>query len=512
MSRWLAVVLVVPGVASAQHEFLPPATVVFEDIPEAYPRSDMDLNDVALRYSARCDLVGAGIVRQVVHFAAVAAGARKENALDVALPAAATVRLGLDGGPLEPLPVVGGKVRLFEDFRRAFVGVSGGFVNTEGDDAFVAGRPGVLELVFDAPYMSDCPDVAFEVRRPELVAPITLATTVQPNNQPITGQFDGAWSVPRETTPIWEAYPNFLDWVSDACDTPECEAWALHPVQSAVIARSEPNLELYAPLPELPTCAVGLPCGDALGVCPCPPFYGDAQSVPGLSCADILAARHDPPSDVYWIEPAAGDPANAFEVYCDMDTDEGGWTLFTTIATTMQAGGWTPYLSSSLGWADPWTTRFARKPAGTVLRVHVEGTGWFLTMKSAAPTGAFGLDPCVESPQSGTVLIGSEAVVGVPTFLGVNNNKGAGCDGIGMLISGRTADNQKLEIKGVVPASDGAFDYFAIWGGLQHWYVAPPSSQGGFKTQCDPAANDVNYRCSGFLDDPNWTAIRLFYR
>ncbi len=278
MRRWFAALVFVPGVALAQHELLPPATVVFEDIPEAYPSSDMDVNDLALRYAARCDLDGSGfIVRQVVHFAAVAAGARKVNALEVAVPTGATVRLGLDGGPLDPLTVTGGKVRLFDDFRHAFTGSLGGFVNTEEGAPIRPGRPGVLDIVYATPLVGDCPDVAFALTRADLAAPITLTTTVGDNLQPIAGHFGGDWAVPKELTPIWEAYPHFLTWVSGDCGTIDCEAWEQHPVAANVIARSPASLEIDAPLPEFPTCGAGLACAEALGVC---------GSCEGAACTD----------------------------------------------------------------------------------------------------------------------------------------------------------------------------------------------------------------------------------
>ncbi|MBN2800090.1 MAG: hypothetical protein JXX28_13175 [Deltaproteobacteria bacterium] len=45
------------------------------------------------------------------------------------------------------------------------------------------------------------------------------------------------------------------------------------------------------------------------------------------SCAATLAVRPGVPSGVYPIDPTGGSMADAFEVYCDMETDGGGWTL-----------------------------------------------------------------------------------------------------------------------------------------------------------------------------------------
>ncbi|XP_078377852.1 intelectin-like [Oculina patagonica] len=52
---------------------------------------------------------------------------------------------------------------------------------------------------------------------------------------------------------------------------------------------------------------------------------GSKSSIPGSSCKDILISGDSEGDGEYWIDPAdSGDP---FTVFCDMTTEQGGWTL-----------------------------------------------------------------------------------------------------------------------------------------------------------------------------------------
>ncbi|XP_067025074.1 uncharacterized protein [Acropora muricata] len=56
--------------------------------------------------------------------------------------------------------------------------------------------------------------------------------------------------------------------------------------------------------------------------------HSDTGSIPQLaipSCKSLNQSLH--PSGVYWVDPDGGSHDNAFKVYCEMDTDGGGWTL-----------------------------------------------------------------------------------------------------------------------------------------------------------------------------------------
>lgn len=57
-------------------------------------------------------------------------------------------------------------------------------------------------------------------------------------------------------------------------------------------------------------------------------FYGLDASCPGDNCLDIITQYADAEDGVYWVDP---DGSSAHEIYCDMSTDDGGWSLISVV-------------------------------------------------------------------------------------------------------------------------------------------------------------------------------------
>ena len=73
-------------------------------------------------------------------------------------------------------------------------------------------------------------------------------------------------------------------------------------------------------------CGAACKAGEACtaGKCGC---TGSAKATPGLTCQAIAKAGCSKGDGNYWVDPDGGSTSNAFQVYCDMTSKGGPWTL-----------------------------------------------------------------------------------------------------------------------------------------------------------------------------------------
>jgi hypothetical protein len=97
---------------------------------------------------------------------------------------------------------------------------------------------------------------------------------------------------------------------------------------------------------------------------------GESRATPATSCAALHTARASLPSGVYWLMPSS--TTSAFQAYCDMVNEGGGWTLVWSNLRGGRGKG-----STELQWKNAVETlpRFGSTPIGTDLESFTVYTG-----------------------------------------------------------------------------------------------------------------------------------------
>jgi hypothetical protein len=295
--------------------------------------------------------------------------------------------------------------------------------------------------------------------------------------------------------------------------------------------------------------------------CTCPAMFGgDDCSVSaittGTTCQDILSKNAeigvtDLTSGLYTLE--AGGPYNsqAGSAYCDMETDGGGWTLFTDLKDNLQRGcGDITSIQTSSNSISGASDAIGTSPDGVVLRMRISGgcqttsaDGWYSDFKTSTPKDSwqfrlYGSGVNQGTPGAGwSVTVDTEistkgiATMGDSTersgivsnmYIGGHDIPSLGMHhGVNCQMSHNNDPNahpdcpaRKLTVcTEQIPASGGyGYAFRPTQCNHNNWNGGQPVLGAGRAMGCSPSVNDVWNRCSGMTTEANFQELQMFWR